>query len=234
MPKKELINRELVLSLYAETKSGREVARRMGIHETTVYAILKRHRSLCIACGKTVTYGHTHCDPCRAKIREDMREKRKRRRRQGLCDECDQPIQPPSNQYCAHHRIVVAERNVAYRQRQKEKRGSHHDGVANQQQREYAIRNKYGEDAVLAWQRDQGTCIVCGVPHAKKTVHLHHIDGDDQHSTVENLACLCFRCHKLTHLLVEHPDPEVFMSWVRSVYPTLSFSSVVAAARTPE
>jgi hypothetical protein len=42
------------------------------------------------------------------------------------------------------------------------------------------------------------TCCVCRAP--KKQLQLHHIDGDNSHNALENLAALCLDCHTETQI----------------------------------
>ncbi len=48
----------------------------------------------------------------------------------------------------------------------------------------------------IIYKRDKLTCQKCG----KKTdIIVHHIDGNNDNSNLENLVCLCRPCHKKTH-----------------------------------
>jgi DNA-binding CsgD family transcriptional regulator len=218
MPKRTPANSEEVLGLYTQLGSAREVARQMGLHENTVYAILKRHRGECVVCGQSVAPGAKHCKTCQEHIRERMRVRRAERRRAGVCSECDRPIEPPSIRYCNEHRLAHQARSAKYHQTT-EKRGTPQPGVPTQKAHDRMLRAKYGAGGIAAWYRDGGCCVVCGVPHHQKSVSVHHIDSNQQNNDENNLVCLCFRCHRLTHLLIEHPDPDKMLSWARRVYP---------------
>jgi 5-methylcytosine-specific restriction endonuclease McrA len=115
--------------------------------------------------------------------------------------------------YCAEHRLRALERNVAYELQQKTKRGAPHQGVLNSRQRHRSLRDKYGESGITVWDRDGGACILCHIPYQQKAIHIHHINGDPSESTVENMVCLCFRCHRLIHLMMEHPNLHHVWAW---------------------
>lgn len=55
----------------------------------------------------------------------------------------------------------------------------------------YAVTRK------LAYERDNGCCVICGYPAAQ----CHHIVFRSQGglSELRNLACLCLQCHNQAH-----------------------------------
>ena len=59
-----------VLAAYAELQNGRAVSRRTGVHENTVYQILRRHRGECVRCKAPVAPGKKQCKKCLAFDRE--------------------------------------------------------------------------------------------------------------------------------------------------------------------
>lgn len=219
MPKRTRIDPETVRTVYARTQCGRETAREMGIHESTVYQILKKLRGICKRCSNPVNPGNSYCPDCQKYLRERIKEKRRERRRQGLCEMCDNPIQPPSIKFCAEHRI----RQFDYGERvqRRRKRGAPNPGIRTQTDRERGLRNKYGLGGVEVWNRHNGCCSMCGVSYTEKAIHIHHIDANDRNHESSNLIPLCFRCHKLVHLVIEHPDLPAVLGWLRKTYPSL-------------
>lgn len=218
MPKRSPADHNLILSTYQEVGSGRETARRLNIHENTVYQVLKRYRGLCRSCSNTVAPGKVHCPTCSERLAERAREKRKDSIRAGLCMVCDQPRDPLSRQFCRTHRLAHLERNDTH----KTKLRSVHGGVPTEAQRERWLRGAYGDAAVTVWRKQEGRCLLCGVHHTEKAVHIHHIDHDRQNATEENMACLCQRCHWVAHRLADHPNPQALIDWVRNNEPELS------------
>lgn len=222
MPKRIPADDRLIFALFQETGSGREVARRLNLHENTIYNALRRYRGVCQLCGNPVAAGKKHCAACLEILRTRMRVKRKERIRQGICAECNDPVAPPSRMYCAPHRLSVIHRNSVYDAKQRIKRGAPEPGIPNERQRQRHIREKYGLAGIKVWQRDNGQCILCHVSFQEKAIHIHHINGEPTQSTEDNMACLCFRCHKLTHLLMEHPHMHQALEWFHKTYKTAS------------
>lgn len=59
-------------------------------------------------------------------------------------------------------------------------------------------------DAILS--RDRNTCRVCGNPKGKR-LEVHHIDGNRNHNTDDNLLTLCSLCHNRVHSKMTNIDP---------------------------
>ena len=53
---------------------------------------------------------------------------------------------------------------------------------------------KYSGNGIAALERD-GNCQLCTPDHAIKRLHVHHIDGNQQNDSMENLVILCAKCH---------------------------------------
>lgn len=221
MPRRTRVSEEreqLILEAYTELQNGHAVARKLNIPTVTVHAVLRRNRGTCVRCNREVTPGRKHCADCLALLRQTAKEKRAARRRDGLCEMCDQPIAPPSKTFCAEHRL----RDLEYReQRRKEEKRGHWGEAQNAHQRRRYILAKYGQAGLNVLERDNEQCVICGVSYAEKAIHLHHKDANQKHNTEDNLVCLCFRCHKLAHLLIEHPDPAGMLAWLRATYPSV-------------
>jgi len=58
------------------------------------------------------------------------------------------------------------------------------------------LRRKFGENAVTAYERDDGLCRKCG---GDNKVAIHHIDWDKETDSLDNLICLCSNCHTTVH-----------------------------------
>jgi hypothetical protein len=49
-------------------------------------------------------------------------------------------------------------------------------------------------------KRDKYICQTCGMnTYGSKTGHVHHVDGDKQNCSEENLLLLCATCHNAVH-----------------------------------
>ena len=48
-------------------------------------------------------------------------------------------------------------------------------------------------------ERDDYTCRLCGLSQETPAPHVHHIDYDKSNNGLDNLVCLCHRCHSKTN-----------------------------------
>lgn len=207
-----------ILTSYNELRNAAEVARRLGITYSTVHGILKRERGVCLQCGTNVLLGSSHCTECKAKLAQRAKRIARERILQGLCRRCPAPIGPGSRVFCQRCHEAVLKTNAAYKARHRAAPRKVHGFAQTYDQRTATIRRNYGLAGVAVWQRDQGRCCMCGVEYGERSVHIHHLDGDHTHSTEDNMACLCQSCHRLAHLLTEHPDLTRALTWIRSAY----------------
>jgi len=216
--------------MYQETGSGRETARRLGIHENTVYAVLKRHKGLCVRCGRAVLPGKKHCLACLKALRNRVKQRDKEQRRKGLCAQCEAPVAWPSRQYCARHRLGHLEAAERYYNKKKGRRDSPGlYGAPVTSMREKQIRYNYGEAGITTWRLHNGQCVLCGIAHAERAVHIHHIDGNDTNHAESNLTCLCIRCHRTIHALLLLPNIAQAFAWLKTTYPALPWPEIQAA-----
>lgn len=216
MPTRTATDHQAVLDAYERLQNGKAVARELGLHENTVYKIVRISKRLCARCQSPTSAGQKHCQKCAEHLRTSMREKRKARRTAGLCTMCDEPLQPPSTAYCEKHRLTNIDRQSRYNQ--KPKRGTRHAGVTTSYQRMRALV-RYGQHAIDLWVEMEGRCEVCGRSHEELSVQVHHIDENDQNGARENLALLCFHCHRTVHMLLAAPERRKLLAWYESQYP---------------
>ena len=215
MPRRTPVDQAAILVSYEETKNASETARRCGVHYNTVTAALKRNRQQCLCCANHALPARKYCPDCLTRIRDSAKRRRQERRHLGLCTLCNEPRFGTSI-FCAAHRLADLEAGARYKQR---KRGSPEQGIPTETRRLRSLRYNYGSGGEAAWKRDGGACVICHTPHAEKTIHLHHVDRDPTHNDVQNLACLCFNCHKLVHGITEHPQLPSVLAWIASRYP---------------
>jgi HNH endonuclease len=204
--------RQQILAIYEETMSVRETGRRVNMHENSVRLVLKASKGQCSDCPTPILLGRRYCPDCAARRTAWMRERRKERRRLGLCETCDERIQPPSTQFCDVHRFQHAQRSRVHVDKMAR-------GTPEAQQREKHLRHRFGYAGVEVWNRDQGTCVLCKGAAPERKIHVHHIDGDTSNNVAKNLVCLCSRCHRLIHSLVEHASPHTVIQWFLDHYP---------------
>jgi hypothetical protein len=218
MPKRTAIEPDLIYKTYLETNNGREVARRLGIHENTVYQVLKRFNGGCRSCSNPIKLGEIHCSDCKSKNTERTKKKRAEAKRSGICVSCNEPRMIGNRLYCQACLIKHNIRNENYHNRQKAKTPT--GNTANKQQSLRYIQSHYGIEAAKLWDKLDGVCMVCSVKHGedKNVVHIHHIDGDNKNGSCENIALLCFECHMLTEKLIKHRKPKAILHWIETTY----------------
>jgi DNA-directed RNA polymerase subunit RPC12/RpoP len=77
--------------------------------------------------------------------------------------------------------------------------------------REEHIRQKFGENAVIALRNAHHKCIKCGKSYR---LAVHHIDGDEENNALENLAVLCQYCHAKLHEYIP-VSKETLIEWFK-------------------
>lgn len=232
MPSREKMTpevRQQILAIYEETCSVRMTGRRVNVHENSVRLVLKATKGLCADCTAPIQLGRPRCASCTTKRTAWSAKRRKERRRQGVCQVCDERIQPPSIQFCDTHRLNHARvsRNHVIKRDERLREAA----IPEQQQREKHLRHSYGQAGVDAWRRDNGSCSLCAASYTTQRIHVHHINGDDTHHVVENLVCLCSHCHRLIHGLLRVQDPAQLTRWFNSHYPQAPLSRFLLSSR---
>lgn len=211
---------KMVVDLYAKLQNGRAVSRATGIHENTVYQILRRNSGACLRCGRPTKPGRANCEKCLEFDRDRMKVLRQSRIRQGLCVQCGEPRTALSRLYCEAHRIQNAERNQRSAQKLKRQRAGTPEGDAiARRQRLRRIRDAYGSEGVRKFEADGNQCEACRIPSTKAKILIHHIDEDNSNNTYGNFACLCFDCHKIAHQLLLSHDRRKAIRWFKRTYP---------------
>lgn len=210
------IDREAVLAAFDRLKNARAVAREMGLHRNTVGSIVRKSRGVCVRCQAPVAPGKTSCAKCLLADQERTKLRRRSRRRLGLCQLCDNPHSAVSKIYCDEHRLI----DLDWRQHEyTSKRGARHNGIPSESDRRSMLIAKYGDGAWRCWIENNGCCEACGTSYEVAAVHIHHIDEDKTHNVRENFACLCFFCHRATHLLISSKSRQGLIAWFERTYP---------------
>lgn len=208
------MDRQAIVSSYEQTRSGRETARVLGVHENTVYQVLRMERGQCRICANERVSDKSYCQKCLDRLAQRAKDKAIQRARDGLCRYCDNPIQPPSRVVCLQHREEHRKASKRHSDSTRKQRG----GTPNHRQKRRHLLASYGQVAVDLWERMDGRCEVCTISHSDRGVHIHHINKDRTDNTEANLALLCHRCHRLAHLMTEHPDLDAATAWIARRY----------------
>lgn len=220
MPRRIPADPALVLAVYERTGSGLKTAVELGLHQNTVYGIIRRARGDCLRCRNKAVVGRKYCATCLRHIADRKSNWRKERRRLGLCVECDERVDfPVSRTLCSKHRVKALDASRAKRPAKNRFRGD------REKQRTANLKRLYGQPGVDAWHRDSGACVICGDPWPDVRIEMHHIDLDETNDTITNLACLCVTCHKAIHGIIKavaHPHAVAVAAWVRQTYPEMS------------
>lgn len=219
MPKRFRTDRNAVALDYATTRNAAETARRLGLHPNTVYQILKALKGQCRRCPNTAVLGSSYCKPCLEWVRDNMARRRRQRIRDGVCMECDEPRHVGSRLYCPTHRVAHLESSARDHAKNSSARAARY-GAPTDKERRRMLRAMYGLEAEAVWIEMKGKCALCGVPHAERAVHIHHLDKNKQNSVKANMTLLCQHCHRLTHSMLQHPNPKFALRWMRKTYPS--------------
>lgn len=212
------IDETKVLEVFGALQNGRATARATGVHENTVYQIIRRNRGECLRCGAPVVVGRKQCSKCIQFDRDRIKTRRVERRRLGICERCDKPVQPPSQLFCSEHRLEAVDTNARYRDRERT-RGRPGGGTPDMKQKHRALLGQYGKAGVEKWTLSEGRCEICSRTYPNISVQIHHIDQDKANNTFDNFACLCFDCHQSVHRLLDAPSIPKVMTWFGEHYP---------------
>lgn len=210
------IDHAAVVAAYAEIKNGREVGRRLGIHENTVYQIVRIASGNCSRCGAKSKLGRTSCEQCLTADRARLKRERAKRKRLGICQSCDKQRSPISTMFCEEHRIATADRSQ--RSKLKFAAAGSMGTTQGDKQRLQHLRWKYGPDAEDCWRDAGGKCEICHQPDSATILHIHHIDESKTNHERANLICLCHNCHTTVHGLLRSSNPKAMTAWFASTY----------------
>ena len=79
---------------------------------------------------------------------------------------------------------------------------------------ESRIRENYGDEAAEFWLLHyQEGCKKCG---KKTTLHLHHIDNNEENNKSENLVILCREHHIEVHRYYNEEDRWILVKWFKN------------------
>jgi hypothetical protein len=216
LPKKKAIDDAVILEAHKRLGNGRAVSRETGVHENTVYQVLRRAAGACLRCGGKPVPGKASCQPCLDYEKARVKQERARRLRAGVCVQCEGPRSPLSSLYCEKHRIAAA---AASKARKKALRGSPQGEAQSFRQKMRSLLARFGQAGRDRWNHAGGACEICATPYGEAAIHLHHIDRDRTHNTFENLICLCHDCHTAGHALLRLKQRAALLVWVERAYP---------------
>lgn len=220
MAARRKVTDEAILECYGRLGTGAAVARETGVHEQTIYQVLRRLECRCIRCGGPIPSGkQKSCPKCLEFDQTRMKKIRAIRRRDGVCIQCEGVRSPLSNLYCDKHRRDAADRNVRYHSKLKVLKGSPQGEAMNFRQKMESLLSRFGQAGRDRWTHADGACEVCGTKYGDAAIHVHHIDEDKTNNTYENFICLCQNCHVATHALLRAKTPASLLDWFRRTYP---------------
>lgn len=218
MPRK--YDYEAIIKSYKDLESIRGVSEQLNVPRMTVRAVVYRLLGKCVQCASPVLPGKDVCAKHQSYWADRIAAKRKNRRREGLCQECDEPYALPSKTLCAKHRLLSLKRNETYdKKRSNRLRGSSQGVASSLKQKLYKINENYGSAGIDCFNENEGCCEICGSHFQEVAVHIHHIDEDRNHNTRINFACLCFHCHKAVHQLIDSKNRQQLIAWFERTYP---------------
>jgi len=83
--------------------------------------------------------------------------------------------------------------------------------------------NGFGKDERYPWKfykirekiiyRDNYICQICNKKITGKYLHIHHIDYNKQNNTMDNLICLCNKCHGKTNY-----DRKYWIKYFKNIF----------------
>lgn len=204
-----------------EHQSVRVVATEFKVAVQTVYSILRNHRGICTHCNKPTATGRLSCDKCLEKERIKAKTLRQERSRAGVCVICEQPKAPTSSQYCDAHRIIALENRRKHLKRKSlsRQRGYPNDKSATIEEKLKRLKKNYGNTALDCFKEANGSCEICAVSWKEVSIHVHHVDCDEENHERTNLICLCFDCHRAVHQLMRIRNRGALLLWFEDTYP---------------
>lgn len=95
------------------------------------------------------------------------------------------------------------------------KRKAYHARPENKERdRRNRLLRKYGNNSLLALQRDNYVCRKCG---SASRIAIHHIDWDKTNNELSNLITLCSKCHaKLQSFAPANLRRLLFEEWMKT------------------
>jgi hypothetical protein len=220
----EKINWTAVIAAYERLQNHRAVSLESGINMKTVVQIMRRHRGVCLRCQAPVVPGKKQCKNClefdRARIETARNSRDPNRTKCSLCSK----THAPRSKFCETHRVsqrLLYAREFDDRRRLDKGtfRGAPSNGVQSPKEKRRRLREKYGDAGWQCWREAKGKCEACNASYDDGAIHIHHIDDDRTNNQRENFICLCFRCHRTMHLLLDSRNRRGFISLFAKTYP---------------
>jgi hypothetical protein len=219
MAARKSVTDEVILAAHARLGNGKAVARETGVHEQTVYHVLRRAQGVCPRCKAPTAFGKAQCQLCLDWDAGRVKQERKRRVRAAVCVQCGEPRCQASRLYCDPHRIAAAERTATYHARKRALRGSPQGEASSRSQKMRRLLETHGEAGCKRWDHADGACEICGTKYGDAAIHVHHVDRNPKHNVFDNLICLCFYCHAATHAMLRVPRLPDLLAWTERTYP---------------
>ena len=189
---------------YHKFGSFEKTARALQVPRWRVVRAVYRLQGRC-DCGAELPSGYATCAICRKRVKASKISRYHLRKEQGLCVQCGEPRDPPSNTYCARHREQELER-ARFRRQERIRLGlcpcgapldskdtfycSRH--ALQRRKVAFARRNhsKFGGWYGYILDRDGYKCVICQGDKPRLEVHHTRPTNDP-----EFLFTTCLYCH---------------------------------------
>ena len=193
---------------------------RDGIKKSGIERKVRRVKNnLCTRCGEPTDNNRKHCQACRQKDKEAHAYQRQKREAQGLCTDCGKQEPRGGSRSCTEC-IKKKYNKEKERKRERREKGLCIDcGKPVCERSQYCFEHwkaaqkrtqywKFEGNRIKALERDGFQCRICGDDgRGKRELHVHHIDSNSTNNTLDNLMCLCQKCHNAVTDLLACPDP---------------------------
>jgi len=191
-----------------------------------------REGESCVECGTTERNFHARglCVNCYARLlrRENPEKYREIHRKHNQSekkknwlqeyyktDKYNDMMKKSSKKYREANHDLVLERTHIWKENNKDKIKKYYSQEeVKLQRKKNHLRRKFGENAVIVYERDKELCRKCG---GDNKVAIHHIDWNDENDSLDNLVCLCSNCHTTVHRWIPpRLRRELFDEWMKS------------------
>lgn len=151
-----------------------------------------KNPNLCLYCGKPIVYEKRHNKFCNSSCAATYNNLHKKPKDYGKCLYCGKPLNRSGKKYCNNKCQAQYKKQQFLEQW---KNGLHNGHIPNGQISVF-IKN-------YLLEKHNYTCEKCGWgqinPYTNKVpLEIHHIDGNWENNSEDNLQVLCPNCHSLT------------------------------------
>ena len=151
-----------------------------------------KNPNLCLYCGKPIVYDKRHNKFCNSSCAATYNNLHKKPKDYGKCLHCGKPLNRSGKKYCNNKCQAQYKKQQVFEQW----KNGLHNGYMQNGQISVFIKN-------YLLEKHNYTCEKCGWgqinPYTNKVpLEIHHIDGNWENNSEDNLQVLCPNCHSLT------------------------------------